>query len=45
MHFGINSVIQSLLGEDEGQYCKYLFALEERVANDGRDNNVEVTVE
>ena len=45
MYFGINSVIQSLLGEDEGQYCKYLFALEERVANDGRDNNVEVTVE
>lgn len=42
MDFGINSVIESLLGEDEGQYCKSLFALGERVDNDCRDKNVEV---
>jgi hypothetical protein len=45
MYFGINSVIQLLFHEDEEQYCKYLFALEERDGNDDRDENVGVTVE
>ena len=43
MDFGINSIVQSLLGEDGGQYCKSLFALGERVGNDRRDKNIEVT--
>ena len=43
MDFGINSVIQTLLGEDEGQYCKCLFALGERLGNDSRDKDVELT--
>jgi hypothetical protein len=34
MDFGINSIVQSLLGEDGRQYCKSLFALGERVGND-----------
>ena len=42
MDFGINSVIESLLGEDDGQYCKCLFALGERVDNNSSDKNVEV---
>ena len=43
MDFGINSVIQTLLGEDEGQYCKCLFALGERLGKDSRDKDVELT--
>jgi hypothetical protein len=40
MDFGINSVIQSLLGNDDGQYCKSLFGLGERAQN-YHVNNIE----
>ena len=42
MDFGINSVVQSLLGKDEGQYCKSLFGLGERVENNSTDNVEEI---